>query len=49
VWLHGHLHCGHDYRVPRLARKATRVVCNARGLQSKGEGTGFDPWCVVNV
>ena len=49
VWLHGHLHCGHDYRVPRAARAPTRVLCNARGLQSKGEGARFDPWCVVDV
>lgn len=49
VWLHGHLHCGHDYRVPRAQRAPTRVVCNARGLPSKGEGERFDPGCVVGV
>lgn len=49
VWLHGHLHCCHDYRVPRAHAPAVRVVCNARGLESKGEGDGFDPWCVVEV
>jgi hypothetical protein len=49
VWLHGHLHCCHDYRLPRPQGRATRVVCNARGLQSKGEGAGFDPLCVVAV
>jgi hypothetical protein len=49
VWLHGHLHCCHDYRVPRAHGAATRVVCNARGLQRKGEGAGFDPRCVVDV
>ena len=37
LWLHGHLHCRHDYRVDRPARLATRVVCNARGLEKKGE------------
>ena len=49
VWLHGHLHCCHDYRVPRPHGAATRVVCNPRGLLSKGEGAGFDPWCVISV
>jgi hypothetical protein len=49
VWLHGHLHCCHDYRVPRPQGAATRVLCNARGLQSKGEGEAFDPWCMVDV
>lgn len=50
VWLHGHLHCCHDYRVPRGATAApTRVVSNARGLAHKDEGAGFDPLCVVEV
>jgi hypothetical protein len=49
VWLHGHLHWCHDYLVPRPLGQATRVVCNARGLQSKGEGERFDPWCVIEV
>jgi hypothetical protein len=49
VWLHGHLHWCHDYRVPRPLGQPTRVVCNARGLQSKGEGERFDPWCVIDV
>jgi hypothetical protein len=49
VWLHGHLHCCHDYRVARPPRPATRVLCNARGLESKGEGAAFEPWCVVDV
>lgn len=49
VWLHGHLHCCHDYLVPRPNGGSTRVVCNALGLQSKGEGARFDPCCVVDV
>jgi hypothetical protein len=49
VWLHGHLHCCHDYRVARSQGGATRVVCNARGLESKGEGDRFDPLCVVDI
>ena len=40
LWLHGHLHCRHDYRVARPGRLATRVVCNARGLEKKGEHLG---------
>jgi Calcineurin-like phosphoesterase len=43
LWLHGHLHCRHDYRVPRAGRAPARVVCNARGLARKGEDEGFDP------
>lgn len=49
VWLHGHLHCCHDYRVPRANAPATRVIANARGLAAKGEGIGFDPLCTVAV
>ena len=37
LWLHGHLHCRHDY----LAA-GTRVVCNARGMAAKGEAAGYD-------
>ncbi len=43
VWLHGHLHCRHDYLVPRAGQLATRVVCNARGLEHKGEHLGAVP------
>ncbi|HEY6510518.1 MAG TPA: metallophosphoesterase [Burkholderiaceae bacterium] len=49
LWLHGHVHCCHDYTVARGARPAARVVCNARGLQDKNEGLGFDPLCVLEV
>ena len=49
LWLHGHLHCRHDYLVPRAGRKSTRVVCNARGLVDKGEHEGFDPLRVIEV
>jgi len=37
LWLHGHLHCRHDYRL-----HGCRVVSNARGHQRKGEADGFD-------
>ncbi len=49
LWLHGHLHCRHDYRVARPGRLATRVVCNARGLQKKSEPQGHDPLWVLEL
>lgn len=42
LWLHGHLHCRHDYALSRPGRRPTRVLCNARGLQGKGEAEGYD-------
>jgi hypothetical protein len=42
LWIHGHLHCRHDYLVPHERGTATRVVCNARGHAGKGEAAGFD-------
>ena len=42
LWLHGHLHCRHDYLVARPGRAPARVVCQARGLAAKGEDQGFD-------
>jgi predicted phosphodiesterase len=51
LWLHGHLHCRHDYWVehaPGARRKRTRVVSNARGLEHKGESEGHDGGrCVI--
>jgi predicted phosphodiesterase len=44
LWLHGHLHCRHDYTVGR-----TRVVCNARGLAGKQENLGHDPMKLITV
>jgi hypothetical protein len=43
LWLHGHLHCRHDYVVQHGGGRRTRVACQARGLASKGEDAGFDP------
>lgn len=43
LWLHGHLHCRHDYRVARAGRKPTRVLSQARGLVGKGEAEGLEP------
>jgi len=48
LWLHGHLHCRHDYRVDHAAG-STRVVCNARGHARKGEADGYTPRCVIEV
>jgi hypothetical protein len=48
LWVHGHLHCRHDYRVTH-ARGHTRVVCNARGHARKGEAEGYDGRRTVDV
>lgn len=49
LWLHGHLHCRHDYTVPRPGRAPTRVICQARGLVAKGEADGLDPQRVIEA
>jgi hypothetical protein len=49
LWLHGHLHCRHDYLVARAGAPPTRVVCQARGLATKGEDAGFDPARLIVV
>ena len=49
LWLHGHLHCRHDYLVPRDGRQPTRVVCQARGVAKKGEPEGFDPDKLIEI
>lgn len=52
LWLHGHLHCRHDYLVrhpPGAQRALTRVVSNARGHSHKGETRGHDPVCVIEA
>jgi hypothetical protein len=43
LWLHGHLHCRHDYPVERPGRPPSRVACQALGLLRRGETAGFDP------
>ena len=48
LWIHGHLHCQHDYTVPH-AGGATRVVCNSRGHARKGEADGHRPQLVLVV
>jgi hypothetical protein len=49
LWIHGHLHCQHDYRVEHPGGGATRVVCNARGHVRKGEAEGHQPVLVLEV
>ena len=49
LWLHGHLHCRHDYVVERAQGAPTRVVCQARGLKSKGETEGYDPAKLIEI
>jgi hypothetical protein len=49
LWLHGHLHCRHDYTLERAGQRPTRVVSQARGLASKGEAEGFDPAVVIEL
>lgn len=49
LWLHGHLHCRHDYTVSHADGRSTRVVSQARGLQAKGEPEGFDPMKLIEV
>ncbi len=49
LWLHGHLHCRHDYGIARATRAPARVVCQARGLQRKGEAQGHDPMRLIEA
>jgi hypothetical protein len=49
LWLHGHLHCRHDYLVPRTGRAPTRVLCQARGLAHKGETAGFQSDRLIEI
>ncbi len=49
LWLHGHLHCRHDWQVARAGRAPTRVVCNARGLVDKEEHLGHEPLLTLDV
>jgi predicted phosphodiesterase len=44
VWVHGHLHCPHDYQ-----HRGCRVVANPRGYASKGEQAAFREDMVIEV
>lgn len=48
VWVHGHLHCRHDYRVEH-EKGVTRVVSNARGHGHKGESLGYNGSFTIDV
>ncbi len=48
LWIHGHVHCRHDYLVSHAAGH-TRVVCNARGHTRRGETEDYNPVFVVDV
>ncbi len=49
LWLHGHLHCRHDYSIHRPGQRPARVLCNPRGLASKGEDEGHEPLLLVDL
>ena len=53
LWIHGHLHARFDYPVARHPRRGPgregRVVCQARGLERKGESVGHDPMTLVRI
>lgn len=49
LWLHGHLHSRHDYRVAHDDGSETRVVCQARGLTAKREDLGWDPLRLIEA
>ncbi len=49
LWLHGHLHCVHDYHLPRLGGGQSRVVSNARGHSRRGEAEAHRPQLVLEV
>jgi predicted phosphodiesterase len=44
LWLHGHLHCPHDYEA-----EGCRVVANPLGYEGKGEQAGFKPAWTIEV
>jgi hypothetical protein len=43
-WLHGHLHCQHDY-----VERGCRVVANTLGYAARGEQEGFRPEFVLDI
>ena len=48
LWIHGHVHCQHDYQVAHPGG-STRVVCNSRGHARKGEADAHQPLLVLEV
>ena len=49
LWLHGHVHCRHDYRVERGDAAPMRVVCQARGHGHKGETDTYDAAKLIEI
>lgn len=52
LWLHGHLHCPHDYIVEGVQDGRPfrcRVVANPLGYEDKGEQAAFDPRMVIEL
>ena len=48
LWLHGHVHCRNDY-LHAHTQGQTRIVCNSRGLASRGEALTHNPALIVEV
>jgi hypothetical protein len=44
LWLHGHLHCAHDYTL-----NGCRVVANPLGYAQRGEQVAFQPQLLIKV
>lgn len=49
LWIHGHLHCRHDYRVEKPGSGSTRVVSQARGHAAKGEALDYDACKLIEI
>lgn len=50
LWIHGHVHCQHDYQVAHPGGgTSTRVVCNSRGHARKGEADAHQPQLLLEV
>ena len=49
LWLHGHLHCQHDYLFEGVTGAGTRVICNARGHERKAEPARFQAQQLIDV
>jgi hypothetical protein len=49
LWLHGHLHCRHDWQAVHADGHCTRVVSQARGLGHKGEPEGWNAGKLIEL
>lgn len=49
LWLHGHVHQRFDYPVHREGCVDGRVVCHARGMEKKGEPSGWDEDFLIDL